>query len=85
LVDLRQSTFAKNNASEGAALIALNKMSFAYSTSSFQQNTAKYGGSLASIPTSLRLRIYHFESYFLYINDIAAKDILSHPSTVTIF
>jgi len=82
LVDLRESTFTKNAASEGAALIALNEMNFAYSTSSFQQNTAVYGGDMASLPTSLRLRIYHFESYFLYVDDITAKDLLSHPATV---
>jgi len=83
LVDLRQSTFTANNASEGAALIVLNEMNFAYSTSLFKQNTAQYGGDMASIPTSLRLRIYRFESSFLYIN-ITAKDLLSHAQTVNL-
>jgi len=81
-VDLRQSSFIRNNASEGAALIALNQMNFAYSTSSFKQNT---GGDMASMPTSLRLKIYSFESYFLFVDDITAKDLLSNPSIVNKF
>jgi len=84
LVDLTQSAFTSNNASEGAALIALNQMNFVYSTSSFEQNTATYGGDVASMPTSLRLKIYSFESYFLFIDNITAQDLLSNPSTVKI-
>lgn len=63
--------------------MALNQMNFAYSTSSFKLNTAQYGGDMSSIPTSLRLKIYHFESYFLFIN-VTAKTLLSHAKTVKI-
>jgi len=84
IVDLRQNTFIGNNASEGAALIALKEMNFIYSASSFKQNTALYGGDVASIPTSLRLKIYRFESYFLFVDNITAQDLLSNPSTVKI-
>jgi len=85
LVDLRRSSFIGNHASEGAALIALQEMNLAYSASSFKQNTAVYGGDVASTPTSLRLRIYDFESYFLFINNTSVQDILSSPTTVKIF
>ena len=85
MVDLRQSSFILNNASEGGALIALQEMNLAYSTSSFKQNTAVYGGDVTSMPTSLRLKIYSFESYFLFVDDITAKDLLSNPSTVNNF
>lgn len=82
LVDLRESTFTDNSASEGAALIALEEMNFVYSTTSFTGNTATNGGDVASMPTSLRLKIYSFESYFLFVDDITAKDLLSDSKTV---
>ena len=85
MVDLRQSTFTRNNAVEGAALIALKEMNFAYSTSLFEGNTAVYGGDITSVPASLRLRIYYFDSYFLFLKDITAEDILSNPTTVVIY
>jgi len=85
LVDLRQSSFTQNNASEGAALITLKEMNFIYSTSIFQGNTAVYGGDITSIPASLRLRIYYFDSYFLYLKDVTAQDILSKSTTVVIY
>ncbi len=82
---MKQSTFTSNNASQGAALIALGKMNYDYSTSSFQRNTAQYGGDLASVPTSLRLQIYRVEPFFLYLTSVTTKDLLSSSSTVKSF
>jgi len=85
MVELKQSIFERNSASQGAALIAMNAMNLETSTSSFAENTAVYGGAMTSIPTSLRLRIYYFDSYFLYLNDITLEDLFSHPSTSLIY
>ncbi len=84
VVGLTESTFTSNNASQGAALIALGIMNYDYSTSTFQTNTAQYGGVLASIPTSLRLKIYYVEPFFLYLDSVTRKDLLSSSSTVKI-
>jgi len=85
LVDLKQSIFQRNNASQGAALAALRTMNFDYSTSSFQDNTAIYGRDITSIPTSLRLKIYSVDSYFLYLNETSPQDLLSNPATSVIY
>ena len=82
MVDLKQSTFTGNTASQGAALMAIKEMNFDYSTSLFIKNTADYGGDLTSTPTSLSLKIYYVNPYFLYLKDITPQDLLSHPSTV---
>jgi len=60
-------------------------MNYDYSTSTFQHNTAQYGGDLASVPTSLRLRIYYVEPFFLYLDSVTTKDLLSSSSTVKLF
>ena len=82
MVDLKQSTFTGNSASQGGALMALKEMNFDYSTSLFEKNAAEYGGAFTSIPTSLRIRIYYVESYFLYLSGVTPQDLLSNPSTV---
>jgi len=82
LVELTQSTFTSNNASQGAALVALGVQKYDYSTSTFQTNTALYGGDFASVPTSLRLKIYYVEPFYLYLDSVTTKELLSSSSTV---
>jgi len=60
-------------------------MNINYSTSSFDKNTAVYGGNVTSIPTSLNLKIYSVNSYFLYLKNITSEDLLSNPSTSLIY
>jgi len=57
-------------------------MNFEYSTSIFTENKATYGEDLTSIPSYIRLRIYYFDPYFLYIENPTVKDIFAHSSTV---
>jgi len=81
---LTQSTFTGNSAEQGASLVSLGAMNYEYSTTTFIRNTAKYGGDLTSVPSSLRLRIFYFDPYFLYFDDITVADLFARPSTVKI-
>ena len=76
------STFTKNVAIQGPALMAFGDMNFEYSTSTFIKNVAKYGDAVSTKPSRLRLKVYEVSELYLYQEIPDIEKMLTYPTTV---